>query len=229
MIPGPAPVTTIHPWSARSAATLRACSYTGSSGRVRADPKMVTFGHVLVRREDPEGVTHLGQRGRGDLEVEAVDVIGGEGDGHRQQVPGQLGVGRRSDGLEEAVDLFLERRSGRCQVGAVRGVAWVIAARYDGPGRRPRRERPMPLPKAKGRPAGTEPVPTTPYGGLVDTEAPPAGRSRTGRAAWDQSPALVSLGVGSRRRPPRGRALARRRNPVVSRRRLDHRPRAAAR
>ena len=53
----------------------------------------------------------------------------------------------------------------------------------------------MPLPKAKGRPAGTEPVPTTPYGGLVDTEAPPAGRSGTGRTAGSVA-GLVSLGAG---------------------------------
>ena len=53
----------------------------------------------------------------------------------------------------------------------------------------------MPLPKAKGLHAGTEPVPTTPYGGLVDTEAPPAGRSRTGRTTGSVA-GLVSLGAG---------------------------------
>ena len=41
MIPGPAPVTTIQSAAARRAARLRARMYTGSSGRVRAEPNMV--------------------------------------------------------------------------------------------------------------------------------------------------------------------------------------------
>ena len=44
MIPGPAPVMTIHPFSARLAATLRVCSQSGSWFLTRADPKIVTFG-----------------------------------------------------------------------------------------------------------------------------------------------------------------------------------------
>ena len=43
MIPGPAPVTTIHPRSASVAAISLACSYTGSCVAVRAEPNTVTF------------------------------------------------------------------------------------------------------------------------------------------------------------------------------------------
>ncbi len=43
MIPGPAPVTTIHPRSASVEAISVACSYTGSWVAVRAEPKTVTF------------------------------------------------------------------------------------------------------------------------------------------------------------------------------------------
>ncbi len=41
MIPGPAPVTTIHPAWASLAARSRAITYTGSSGRVLAEPNIV--------------------------------------------------------------------------------------------------------------------------------------------------------------------------------------------
>ena len=44
MIPGPAPVTMIQPRSASAFAMRRACSYTGSSVRVRAEPKTVALG-----------------------------------------------------------------------------------------------------------------------------------------------------------------------------------------
>jgi len=44
MMPGPAPVTTIHPASAIRWAMARAWAYTGSSGRVRAEPNIVIFG-----------------------------------------------------------------------------------------------------------------------------------------------------------------------------------------
>ena len=61
MIPGPAPVTHIHPASARRAATRRAVSNSGSSGVVRAEPKMVTFGTsrygANTRKASPISVT----------------------------------------------------------------------------------------------------------------------------------------------------------------------------
>ena len=41
MMPGPAPVTTIQSAAASRAARLRARTYTGSSGFVRADPNIV--------------------------------------------------------------------------------------------------------------------------------------------------------------------------------------------
>ncbi len=43
MMPGPAPVTTIQSAAASRAARLRASTYTGSSGFVRAEPNMVTL------------------------------------------------------------------------------------------------------------------------------------------------------------------------------------------
>ena len=43
IIPGPAPVTTIHPFSDSDFATSCVSLYNGSSLVVRADPKMVTF------------------------------------------------------------------------------------------------------------------------------------------------------------------------------------------
>ena len=43
IIPGPAPVTTIHPSSAKALATCSVNLYSGSSLVVRADPKIVTF------------------------------------------------------------------------------------------------------------------------------------------------------------------------------------------
>jgi hypothetical protein len=42
MMPGPAPVMIANPASASRRATSTACSYCGSSGCVRADPKIVT-------------------------------------------------------------------------------------------------------------------------------------------------------------------------------------------
>ncbi len=44
MIPGPPPVMTIHPRLASAPAVSRVCLYSGSSGSVRAEPKIVTFG-----------------------------------------------------------------------------------------------------------------------------------------------------------------------------------------
>jgi hypothetical protein len=44
MIPGPAPVTTIHPRSASIEAIRVACSYSGSPRLVRAEPNTVTLG-----------------------------------------------------------------------------------------------------------------------------------------------------------------------------------------
>ena len=43
MIPGPAPVTTIHPLWARAPAISRAWAYRGSLGRVRAEPNIVAL------------------------------------------------------------------------------------------------------------------------------------------------------------------------------------------
>ena len=44
MMPAPAPVTTIHPRAAIAPASWRACAYSGSAGKVRADPNTVTLG-----------------------------------------------------------------------------------------------------------------------------------------------------------------------------------------
>ena len=47
MMPGPAPVTTIQPWSASSRAISEAWRYTGSWAWVRADPKTETLSRSL--------------------------------------------------------------------------------------------------------------------------------------------------------------------------------------
>ena len=47
MIPGPAPVMIIQSWAAMAVASRRAWSYSGSSGSVRADPKMASFRSLL--------------------------------------------------------------------------------------------------------------------------------------------------------------------------------------
>ncbi len=44
MTPLPAPVMTIQPWSAMRRPKERACTETGWSAGVRAEPKTVTFG-----------------------------------------------------------------------------------------------------------------------------------------------------------------------------------------
>ncbi len=43
MIPGPAPVITIQSASASSRANAAVCSYSGSSRRVRAEPKIAAL------------------------------------------------------------------------------------------------------------------------------------------------------------------------------------------
>ena len=78
------------------------------------------LGHVVVGREDAEGVAHLGQRRGGDLEVQPLDVVGGQGHGGGQQLPRHPGVGLGSDGREQTVDLVLELGRGR-RAGSHRG------------------------------------------------------------------------------------------------------------
>jgi len=53
MIPGPAPVMTIHPSSAIVRASSRACAYSGSSGDVRADPNISLGSTNYVASEIP--------------------------------------------------------------------------------------------------------------------------------------------------------------------------------
>ncbi len=75
MMPGPAPVMTIHPFSARLAATLRVCSQSGSWFLTRAEPKIVTFGVSRYGANIANGIAHLGDRGGRDLEVEVVGAV----------------------------------------------------------------------------------------------------------------------------------------------------------
>ena len=137
MMPGPAPVTTIHPWSARSAGHLAGLlvDRVVGAGPGRAEDRHL--GHVLERREDPERVAHLGQRRGGDLEVEPVDVVGGEGDGHGQQVACHLGVAH-ADRRPRAGGRSPAWSAGAAGARSARGWAWDIAGHTTtGPGRRP--------------------------------------------------------------------------------------------
>ena len=93
MIPGPAPVIDHPPGVGQAAARSRAWAYSGSSGRVRAEPKIVTLGTSWYGAKAPEGVAHLGERGAGDLQVEPVGAVEAEADAGAR---GSRGPGRRS-------------------------------------------------------------------------------------------------------------------------------------
>ena len=72
MMPGPAPVITIQPRAAISRANSRAATYSPCCSSVRAEPKMLTFWRVAVRREDAEGAAKLAQGARDELDLAAV-------------------------------------------------------------------------------------------------------------------------------------------------------------
>ena len=68
MIPGPAPVITIHSTAASSRARLTVCRYSGSTGWVRAEPKIAAFrarlGRPVKSRRTKKvyGITDLGRQ-----------------------------------------------------------------------------------------------------------------------------------------------------------------------
>ena len=78
--------------------------YSGSSGRVRAEPKKVAFSDGSVRVEDPERLGHLGERRRGDLQVERVRIRLYEPENRREHRPVQLAMPRHVGDLEQALE-----------------------------------------------------------------------------------------------------------------------------
>ena len=103
MMPGPAPVMTIHPSLGQAVGDLAwRRAYSGSSSLVRADPKMVTFGVSVRVGEHRERVAHLLQRGGGDLQVERVGVLLDEVDRGVQQLLGVCDARRRRTALARA-------------------------------------------------------------------------------------------------------------------------------
>ena len=223
MIPGPAPVTTIHPCAARSAATRRACSYTGSSGRVRAEPKMVTFGtssygaktRKASRISASAAVAILRSR-RSTSSVARASATARSSRARRVLAFGAMASRRRSSSSWYA---------GAAGAAGLSAGAVVIAACYgrcSATGRR------------RGQPAsGSAPKtsrdhprrPTDTYRWRRDGRAPTAG-ARDGAPVGGFAGRARVAGVGAGRGPARGRVLARRRQPGGLGRRLGHRPRA---
>ena len=113
MIPGPAPVMTIQPRSASCAGEVAGLGVERVVGRVRAEPKIVTFGTPVEGPEHGEGGPHLLQRGGGDLEVEAVGVVAGQPDGRAEDVPEHVAVGVGAGLVEQLPDRLVHLGHGR--------------------------------------------------------------------------------------------------------------------
>ena len=142
MIPGPAPVTTIQSRAATFAARSRACSYSGSSGRVRAEPKIASLRADAVRREHVERVAHLLQRRVRELQVTAVGVVGGEAHRRRDQLEHEVGIRRVGGAVDDRRDLGVERGitravAGELHDGQAPSSGWA-SSRSDCSGRAPR-------------------------------------------------------------------------------------------
>ena len=101
MIPGPAPVITNQPASARCWARRRACVVERVVGAGAGGAEDRDLRRALERLEHGEGRPHLLEGGGGDLEVEAVGAVAGQPGRGAQDVAQHVAVGGGAGGLEE--------------------------------------------------------------------------------------------------------------------------------
>ena len=100
MIPGPAPVTTIHPWSASTLAMLARLLVERIVGMRAGRAEDRHLRDVAVGGERPERGSHLLERGVGDLQVEAIGAVAGQTDCRGEDLEQLVAVASYPRGVE---------------------------------------------------------------------------------------------------------------------------------